>query len=235
MKNTLILFLFIFITLAANCQINYPTRDSVHIFWQPGTKITYLDFKGSIPPKIQQQMDNYDYSAIAFVGIWHVIDLPTGNRKKRWSKFEKVYFAPAFERTTSATRTTDSIEIAKQVMYFDICEVWARWAREQLAQLKDSINATGIQAIMYTTIVQRMNKNYNSMCGDYTEQVFIDKEEGSYLKWRAFIDEWLDETQKYATTPEECYRLMSGKPIEKGYKKAKKLMGPIPDKQTKAN
>jgi hypothetical protein len=181
MKVRIILVFYLLSTLAANCQIEYPTRDSIHIFWQPTTKITYLDFKGSIPPKIQQEMNKYDYSAIASVGIWNVIDLPTGSRKKRWSKFEKVYFAPAFERTTSATRTTDSLEIAKQVMYFDMCEVWARWAREQLAKLKDSINATGIQAIMFTTIVQEMNKNYNSMCGGYARQVFIDKEEGSYL------------------------------------------------------
>jgi hypothetical protein len=55
-----------------------------------------------------------------------------------------------------------------------------------------------------------------------------------YLKWRELIDKWLEETQKYATTPEECYRLMSGKPIEKGYRKAKKLIGPMPDKKPNA-
>jgi hypothetical protein len=76
-----------------------------------------------------------------------------------YEKFEKVYFAPAFERTTSATRTTDSLQLALQLVYFDICEIWARWAREQLHALKDSINSTGIQANMFTTVVQKMKKN----------------------------------------------------------------------------
>lgn len=231
MRNIIILLCFLIITLSAKSQTNCPTRDSVHIFWQPGTKITCQDFKGNIPPKIQQEMDMYGYSAIASVGIWHCIDLPTGSRKNRWSKFEKVYFAPAFERTTSATRTTDTMQIAMQLMYFDMCEIWARWAREQLTHLKDSLNATGIQAIMYSTVVQKMKKNYHSMSGGYAQEVFIDKKEGSYIKWRQLIDEWLEDTKKWATTPEECYRLMSGKPIERGYKKAKKLIGPLQDKQ----
>jgi hypothetical protein len=110
---------------------------------------------------------------------------------------------------------------------FDICEIWARWARQQLKTLKDSMNSIGAQAIMYTTIVQEMDKKNNEMRNSFINEVMIRKKEGSFAEWRNTIDNILYETKTWATSPEECYRLMTGKPIEKGYIKAKKLVGPM--------
>jgi len=230
MKKLYTFFVLVILGLTCFGQTNYPTRDSIHIFWQPDLKITDKDYIGSITPTYIAHMDKFNYSAIASVGIWHVLDIPKRG-KDMYSKFEKVYIAPAFERTTSATRTNDSLQIAMQNLYFDMGEFWARWARKQFVSLKDSTNSTGIQAIMYTTIIQKMMKLYDGMSATYTDDVIIKKKEGSFIYWKNLIDAGLEGTKEWSTTPEECYRLMNGKPIEKGYKKAKKLIGPMPDKK----
>ena len=171
-------------------------------------------------------MVKYGYTVSASVGIWRVLDVAKKN-----DKFEKAYFAPAFERTTSVAKANDSLQIAIQNTTFDICEIWARWARQQLKTLKESMNSIGAQAIMYTTIVQEMAKKKEDMHGGFIYEVMIQKKEGSFEKWRSLIDKMLDETKEWATTPEECYRLMTGKPIEKGYVKAKNLIGPMTGKE----
>ena len=226
MRNTLLAILFSFEWIICLGQNAYPTRDSVHIFWQPGLVITYLDYKGAVSNKEAKDMDKYGYSAAAFVGIWNVLDVA-----KKDDRFEKAYFAPAFDRTTSSTRTSDTLQIAMQNLYFDICEIWARWARRELKEIKDTMNAIGAQAIMYTTIVQDMEKNRLEMYSSYAREVFILKKEGSYERWRNLINRILDETKEWTTTPEECYRFIKGKPIEKGYVKAKYLIGPMPDRE----
>jgi len=91
-------------------------------------------------------MAKYEFSASASVGIWSILDMPE-KKKDRYKKFEKVYFAPAFERTTSYTKTDDTLQIAMQNTYLDICEIWARWARKQLSNIQDSTKATGISWI----------------------------------------------------------------------------------------
>ncbi len=171
-------------------------------------------------------MEKYGYTAMASIGIWRVLDVAKKN-----DKFEKAYFAPAYERTTSVAKTNDSLQLEIQNTSFNICEIWARWARQQLKTMVDSTNSIGIQAIMFTTIVQEMDKNRDHMQGGFIYEVIVEKKEGSFEKWKSLIDQMLDDTKEWATTPEECYRLMTGKPIEKGYMMAKKLIGPMADKE----
>lgn len=205
-------------------QNNYQISNDTHIFWQPNTKITKVDYQGQPIDQASKMMDKYGFTASASIGIWSVLDIPK-KKKDRYKKFEKVYFAPAFEKTTSFLRTDDTIQIEMQNLYFDICEVWARWARKQLKGLQDSTNATGTLTIFYTTIKEDMHKNRMLMFRAYFQEVFIDKSEGSFKKWRKEIDKVLEETKIWATTPEECRRLMTQKPIESGYIMAPTLMG----------
>jgi hypothetical protein len=216
---------FILIETFCNGQI-YPTRDSIHIFWQPGLKITFNDYKGSPTAQTQEIMDKYDISVMASVGIWSVLDTPK-KKRDRYRKFEKVYFAPAFERTTSYARTNDSIQIAIQNTYLDICEIWARWARQQLQSWQDTTKATGTLTIMYMTVKQEMNENRLKMYGGYFKDVIAEKKEGAFKEWRNLIEKWLDDTEQWAAKPEECYRLMTQQPIEEGYILAPTVLGPM--------
>jgi hypothetical protein len=57
--------------------------------------------------------------------------------------------------------------------------------------------------------------------------VFAEKKEGAFEKWRGMIDKRLEETKMWATTPEECYRLMTGKPVAEGHMQAKIIPSPL--------
>ena len=230
MKKAILTIGLILYGLTCIGQIQYPTSDSTHIFWQPGVKITLQDYKGKPIQQIEELMEKYDFSASASVGIWSVLDCPKRVRD-RYTKFEKVYFAPAFEKTTSYSKTEDKQQIEMQNLYFDICELWARWARKELRTLQDSTNATGVLTIHYLTVKQDMNEGRLKMFRDYFNDVFIEKNIEAFDKWRKEINEALENTKKWATTPEECYRLMTKKPIEKGYIMAPTLVGAMNKKE----
>jgi hypothetical protein len=226
MKQLIIVKILSLIAYACFAQTNYPTRDSAHIFWQPDLVLTYKDYQGKPVSEVEVMMEKYQFSAAASVGIWSILDIPE-KKKDRNKKFEKVYFAPAFERTTSYTKSKDSLQIEKQNLYFDICEIWARWARKELKSLQDSTKATGTLAIMYMTVRKSMNEHRLEMFRVYFKDVFVDKNEGAFTRWRQDIDKLLEETKLWATTPEECYRLMSKKPIEAGYIEAPTVAAPL--------
>jgi hypothetical protein len=201
-----------------NCygQVIDSTKNATHIFWQPDLELTYKDYKGTPMQAIVEDMRKYGYSASASTGIWSILDIPK-RKGERTRKFEKVYIAPAFEKTTSFAKTEDTLQIQMQNLYFDICEIWARSARKQLKAWQDSTNATGTLTIVYSTIIEEMQENKKKMFRGYAKEVFVDKQEGAFLKWRKAIDTILEETQKWATTPQDCYRFVTKKPIEKGY------------------
>lgn len=46
------------------------------------------------------------------------------------------------------------------------------------------------------------------------------------------FNQLLDEFKMWATTPEECYRFVSGKPIKKGYIMAPTVLGPMKTKDS---
>lgn len=207
-------------------QTNYPTQDSVHIFWQPDVKLTSKDYQGQPTNNVEELMNKYNFSASASVGIWSILDIPK-KKKDRLKKFEKVYFAPAFEKTTSFTKSDDSLQIVMQNLYFDICEVWARWARKELKSYQDTMKATGTLSIFYMTVKQKMNDNRLTMYRMYFKDVFIDKKEGAFAKWRQEIDKELADLNQWATAPEECYRLMLQRPIDDEYIQAPKVVGTL--------
>jgi len=218
------ILLIAFAATIAFAQSTLPTRDSWHAFWQPGLKLTYRDYKGAATKEVVEMMDKYDFNASASVGIWSILDIPK-KKADRYKKFEKVYFAPAFEFATSFARTTDSLEIEKQNIYLDICEIAARFARKKLRSIQDSTKATGTLTIMYMTVKDEMHEMRIKMYNSYFQDVFIDKKPDGFQEWRKFFDNLLSETTQWATTPEECYRLMTQKPIEKGYIEAPYVVG----------
>ena len=221
------ILLIILVTVFCTCsfgQTTYPTRDSAHVFWQPGLSLTHLDYKGKETKEVSEVMDKYGLQATASVGIWSILDTPK-KKADRYKKFERVYFAPAFEFSTSCTRTTDTLEIAKQNLYLDICEIAARWARRTLTSIQDSTKATGTLTIMYMTVKDEMHEKRKEMYRSYFKDVFVDKKPGAFEEWRSFYSKLLEDTKQWATRPEECYRLMTQKPIEKGYIEAPTVMG----------
>lgn len=59
----------------------------------------------------------------------------------------------------------------------------------------------------------------------------MEKREGAFLKWKTAIKENLDKTNSWATTQEECYRLITQLPLDKNYIMAPNVIGPLTDKK----
>ena len=219
MKTTVIILATILYSFQLFSQTKYPTRDSIHIFWQPDNKITYQDFKQVLPQNILNLMDTLKFDASASVGILRAIDFPKRARVGS-HKLEKIYFAPAFDRITSGTRTHDSLQIAIQASYLDIAEICSRWGREQFNIIRDSANTIGSQADAYCSVVSEMMKKFEFMRNAYTNDVIINRKIDAFEIWRKKIDSMLLEQKQWSTTSEDCYRIIKGKPIEPGYKKS---------------
>lgn len=224
MKTTFVLTLILFVGPTCFGQTTFITEDSTHIFWQPTVKLSYNDFKGDTTVKLMDFFRKYNLTASASVGVWSILDVPK-KKKDRGKKLEKVYFAPAFDKKGSVAISTDTMQIAIQAIYFDICELTARLARKQLKALQDTMKGYGTLYIMYSTITKDMEEKRQKMNVSFTKEVIVEKKEGAYESWRKFYDEMLEKTKEWTTTPEECYRLLTGKPIEPDYEKSPTVAG----------
>lgn len=221
--------LLLVITFHSFAQTNYPTRDSVHIFWQSETKLTYEDFKGdTIGGKHKDSYKRVGLQAMSYIGLWSILDVPK-KKKDRGKKLEKVYIAPAFDMTASYILTHDTTQTTIQQLYFDIAETWARWARQRLSNYQDSLKGYGALYIMYTTVLKEARAGHQQMNDAYTKDVIVNKKADAFNKWKKIIYDKLQETSSWATKQEDCYRFILNRPIEAGYEKSPTVLAAIPD------
>lgn len=228
-KLTSTLFL-LGIILHTYAQSNYPTRDSVHIFWQPNVSLTYEDFKGDTTGgKYKDSYKRIGLQAMAYVGIWSILDVPK-KKKDRRKMLEKVYMAPAFDMTASYALTPDTMQIAMQQLYFDIAETWTRWARQRLTMYQDTMKGYGALFIMYSTVLKDAKTGQQQMNDAYTKEVIIDKQPGAFDKWKKIVNDKLLQTRSWATKPEDCYRFIINQPIDPDYEQSPTVLGVLPNK-----
>lgn len=231
-KRLFIILLFIIgLINNSNGQEKYPTESSTHIFWQSDRQLTKNDFKGngSNNPKFIKYCDELDLCTSAFVGVFAIWDIPK-KKRKRGELIEKAYFVPAFEKNTSYILNNDTAGIKKQKIVFDIYELSTRFARQQLTHFQDSMPGYGITTIMFKTVEFRAIEMRTKLIDSFTNDVYINKIEGAYKLWRDRIDKMLNDSEKYATRTEDCYRFIKGEPIEKEYIKAKNIVGNLDEK-----
>lgn len=72
------------------------------------------------------------------------------------------------------------------------------------------------------------------LVGQYSREVYIEKQEGAYDKWRKFIDEQLESLKEYATSDAEWQRFLKGEPILPDYVRVKNVISgahPIPQRE----
>ena len=207
-------------------EIQVSTESQTHIYWQPNRTLTEKDFQGdgTLNPKFVKYCDDFDLCTMASIGVFAVLDIPK-KKRKRGELIEKAYFAPAFEKSTSYILRLDSLGIEKQKVVFDIFEVSARFARQQLQQLQDSVGGYGMIYLMFKSVEARAIEMRKSLVDSYTKDVYIDKKEGAYLEWRERVDKLLFDSKEYATKPEDCYRFVKNEPIDENYMMAKTVVG----------
>ena len=231
---------FLSISCSFYAQNGHPVESGTHIFWQPDRKLLVKDFQGGNSSDSQFNRDReIGRHVIPCLGIFVQIDIPTNYRK---NKLEKVYFAPAFQKSCSFLLDGDTSNFRDAQIQFDIYELGARIAREYIWNMHaymalksdsnlidvinnnpDTILITGIGNIFASKARDSAMHFINEITYSYLNDLFIkaDSISTSYEKWRVLIDELLIKYERFATKPEDCYRMIKNAPILKNYKKAK--------------
>lgn len=223
-KFSLIIISFLVCGLLKAQEVS-KTETETHIFWQPDRVLKKMDFKGdgSSNPKFIKYCDDLNLCTSASIGVFAVLDIPKKKRDKG-ELIEKAYFLPAFEKTTSYILKNDTLGIEKQKIVFDIYEISARFARQQLNHLQDSIGGYGIISIMFKSVEARAIEMRDFFVESYTKDIYIDKKEGAFEDWRKQIDNLLIDTKEFATKLEDCNRFIKKQPIDDNYEQAKTVI-----------
>lgn len=205
-----------FLVIHLKAQSTFET-DSVKL-WQPNTRIIFSDFKGDTTnEKAKKYKDNIGLLASSNVSVGRYLDIPK-KKKNRGKMLEKAYFVPRWVKYNSYSFTTDSFEIAKQRLYFDMAEMICRMARRDIDSIQNyPMKAYGTLYITYVDIANHYCSKLYEFHRAYTQEVFVKKEEKAYEKWRAIIDDQLIKLEKYATQPMDCQRFITGQPVDKDY------------------
>lgn len=197
MTKNLLVSLLTLISVASWGQ-TFKTEDRNLKGWTKETKITYADFKGKPTDKLRKLNNEAGLQASAQIGLKSILDVPK-KKRDRGRLLEKVYVAPFFIKSTSVTMTKDEKELDKQRLYFDMGEVHARMMRRDIEHIQDSTKAYGTMWILYSSIKDYYCTEFGKMFDDYTYEVFVEKQDGAFEKWRALINKGLSELDKYAT------------------------------------
>ena len=87
----------------------------------------------------------------------------------------------------------------------------------------DTILITGIGNIFAARVRDSALYLTNEMTYAYFKDLYfnVDSTSATYEEWRSLVDEGLRNHKRFATKPEDCYRMVKDKPILKKYKRAK--------------
>jgi hypothetical protein len=212
-------FLVILVLCAISIQLSaqdYPTQNENFIFWQPNIKINFSDFQGTIDSTAIRLNQKYGLQLISSTGIKSALDIPKKS-KQRQIKPKKIYFAPVFCKKCSSILSEDSTELKREQLYFDVAEFFTRQARMELETVYEKRPTSDTLTVMFFSIRDKWTEDMYNTLAIYFKEVIEEKQENAHERWAKRMAENLEKTQEYATKPEECYRLMTHKPIEKEY------------------
>ncbi len=214
--------LFLSLLASANISIGqttFPTESDNYVYWQPNRGLKVEDFQGdgTINADFVKYCNDFNLCTVASLGLFSVLDVP--KKKTQRGKFkEKVYFVPAFQKSNSYILKLDSTGIDKQKIIFDMYEVSARWARQRLAHLQDSLGGEyGIVTKYFKSVNVKATEMKTAFVNAYTKDIYVDKRVGAYEEWRGKIDTLLTASDQYATKPKDCYRFINNEPIDEEY------------------
>lgn len=236
--STTLVFSFLFqINLAFGQEERMVTESETHIFWQPNKKLTLNDFKGTPASSELKYCEEKGACVVPCLGLFVKVDIPKNYRK---NKLEKVYYAPAFEKSCSYVMG-DTKDIRDAQIQFDMLELSSRIARKLLRdyhdymaitsdsnnfqiikQNPDTILITGVGTSLAWHARDSAWTFYKEISTSYIRGMYFNDKKDNYEKWRELVDDLLEKYKIYATKPEECYRMIRKEPIIKKHKEAYK-------------
>jgi hypothetical protein len=229
MKNTILTVLVsCAFSIQLNAQTEFITENEKDIYWQPNAQIDFSDYQSQNDSSCIKYNIKYGLKMSSNIGFRGVVDIPL-----RGKKFDKFYLAPVFCKSCSCILSEDSLGLKVDRLLFDIAEVFARNARKELFELHDKMKADNTNTMFFTTIRNKWDEQMRSFFGTVIREVLIEKKDSAYIGWRKTTDELLQQTESYATQPQDCYRFILNQPIEKGYKMAENITGDMRRKDEK--
>jgi len=243
MKNasyTIIIAILSCSSIVLHSQDEYAIESETHIFWQPNRTLLITDFQGgnSADSKFNKDRE-LGRAVIPCLGIFMKVDIPKNYRK---NKLEKVYFAPAFQKSCSLFLDNDTSNFRDAQIQFDMYELATRIARTMIWETHakmaiendsalidviirnpDTILITGLGNIFAGRARDSAMNFAKEITNAYLNDMYFKKDSASasYEDWRSLIDKGLRKSERFATKPEDCYRMIKNKPILKRYKTAK--------------
>lgn len=218
-NKKLIILILAVISINLNAQIEYITEDENNIYWQPNAKIDFSDYQSLTNDDCVKYNEKYGLQMSSSIGFRGIVDVP-----KKKKKFDKFYIAPVFCKNCSCILSEDSLALQVDRLLFDMAEIFARNARRELLDLQKEMNADNTYTMFFTTVKNDWDKKMRETFGIIIREVLIEKTDTAFVSWRKLADELLLETESYTTKPEDCYRFVLSKPIEKGYNQAKTIV-----------
>lgn len=215
MKTTFITLTFVLFFLQIKGQTSIET-DSLK-FWQPNLMLKNSDFKGDTTNSDAiKWKEKINLLASSGVSVVRFLDIPK-KKKNRGKMLEKAYFVPCMRKHQSYSFTTDTFELEKQKLYLDIAEMICRMARKDIDSLQNASKSYGMLYFIYVDIANHYCEKFGEFHREYTQAVFVRKEEKAYELWRNITHAKLKELDKYATTPIDCQRIITNQPVDKDY------------------
>lgn len=197
------------------------------LYWQPNRRINFSDYQSKSDTNCVKYNEKYGLKMSSNIGFRGVVDVP-----KKWKgKIDKGYLVPVFCKNCSCILSEDSLSLKTDQLLFDITELCARNARRELDDFQKSGNIDNPNEMYFTSIKNKWDEKRKSFFGGAIREILLEKQEDAYEKWRKTTDELLEETKEFATKPEDCFRFIKGKPIKKGYKMAKNIVGDMRSKK----
>jgi hypothetical protein len=222
-KGIFVILVFGIISIKANAQTEYITENEKDIYWQPNTQIDFSDYQSQSDTDCVKYNEKYGVKMSSSIGFRGVVDVP----KRKGKKFDKFYLAPVFCKNCSCILSEDSLSLKVDKILFDMAEVCTRNARKELLELQNKMQADNTYTMFFTSIKNKWDEEMRSFFSTVIREVLIEKKDSAYIGWRQTVDEVLQQTESYATKPEDCYRFVLNRPIEKDYKIAENIVGDL--------
>ena len=214
------------IAFSLNAQSAYLTENENDIYWQPGVQIDFSDYQSPNDEDCLKYNEKYGLVMSSNICFRGVVDIPT---KKR--KHDKFYIAPVFCKNCSCVLSEDSLSLKVDRLLFDVAESCTRKARQELLEMQKELNIDNTYTMFFTTVERKWDEKMRSFWGTIIKDILIDKKDSAYISWRNIVDDVLLKTEDYATQPEDCHRLITKEPIEKGYIMPETIMGDMRSKK----
>ena len=234
--RAIIFVIFYAFVIKLNAQTEYPTESENDLFWQPNVQIGFSHFQEQTDTACIKYYEKYGFHMSSNIGFRDIVDIPKSHLSKKIKKrtgFDKSYLAPVFCKNCSCILFEDSLELKVHQLLFDVAEMCARGVRRELSEMQSEMNINNVNTMFFTTVKNRWEERMREGFGSILQDVLIQKKDGAYAEWRQLIDELLEKNELFATQPEDIYRFILGKPIEKDYVKAEWITGDLRNKEEK--